>query len=108
VGSYISPHTERREVIATSIEAYFDELGPGELVASTDPRWHRAHRFPDPTEEAPQRAGANVTSWLAEGIGGALIDAVLEDISDSMPAVPADPITGPERITLGRVSISAF
>jgi hypothetical protein len=105
---WISPATERADLIDVSIENYFDSLGPGELVAPTDARWHRAFRFPQPTESAPQRAGSSVTSWIGDALGGSLSDATLAAVSVATPPLPADIRNGPKMLVAGRVSLSAL
>src|SRR5690606_18567416 len=56
VNDVVSPNKERALVIGESIEGYFDELGPSELVDSTDVRFVRAARFPRPDQEYSSRA----------------------------------------------------
>jgi hypothetical protein len=109
VGDYISPMTARAGEIAETIEAYFDALGPGELVdLATDPRGHRVFRFPEPNEELPQRAGSAVTGVLQDALGGSLTSAALESISLAVPALPAEPIDGPDGLVLGRLGVYSF
>lgn len=106
VGDYVSPDTARRDLIAETLESYFDSLGPGELVdLATDPRAHRAFRHPEPSETFPQRAGTFLLSWLGDALGAALADATLESISTSTPAVAADPVDPPNLLVAGRVGI---
>lgn len=108
VGDWISPWTEKAALIGVGTEEYFDTLGPGELVAATDSRWHRAFRFPQPTELAPQRAGTAVLNVLGDKLGGSLADADLAGISVQVPPIPADPRDGPRLIVAGKLSISAL
>jgi uncharacterized phage protein gp47/JayE len=109
VGDGISPYSRRLLVMAEAIEGFFDSLGPGEVVdLATDLRAHRAFRWPEPSEELPQRAGASVLSWLRDALGSALADSNLESNSNPTPAVPADPIAGPTMITVGRVGVYAL
>jgi hypothetical protein len=109
VGDYVSPYAARADLIAQTIGAYFDSLGPGEVVdLATDLRAHRAARFPDPSEEFPPRAGANVTSWLQDVFGAALGDSTLDAMSQHLPAVPSSPEAGPRLLVLGRVSLTAL
>jgi hypothetical protein len=104
-GQYISPDTEQRDLIAQTIELYFDSLGPGELVASTDSRMHRAFRDPRPSDESPSRAGTSVLTWLSDALGSLLADSSLDSISSSTPTVPADPTAGPSMMVAGKVGI---
>lgn len=106
VGMRVSPSTERRTVIAETIEEYFDSLGPGELVdLSLDPRAHRAFRFPKPSEDRPQRAGSAVLTFLHDALGGALADSSLAAISSQTPSLPSDPTVGPSLMCGGKVGI---
>lgn len=108
-GQRISPYTDRLTVIAEAIEAYFDELGPGEVVdLDTDSRAHRAMRRPRPSGYYPNRAGQVVLARLIEALGGSTSDAELTSISESEPDVPGDVVDGPRIITLGAVSIFAL
>ena len=105
---WISPYTARLVSIAGAIEAYFDSLGPGELVnLSTDSRAHRAFRSPQPTEEWPQRFGSGVISYLQDALRGALSDSVLESAT-STPAVPSSPGLGPLYLSLFHCGIYAL
>jgi uncharacterized phage protein gp47/JayE len=109
VGGMISPDTGRRDLLGASLEAYFDSLGPGEVVnLSTDLRAHRAFRFPEPSETAPQRCGSAVISFLQDAIGSALADGELASVSVSTPSLPTDPILGPKLIVPGRVGVYAL
>lgn len=109
LGDWISPDMARRESLAESAEAYFDSLGPGELVdLDTDPNAVRAFRRPSPNEERPYRAGATLLTFLREGLGAALADSQLASISETVPDVPADPIDGPNMLTLGNFAVYAL
>ncbi len=105
VGDVISPETARAEPVATTVEAYFDSLGPGELVADDDPRAHRASRFPSTSDAYPTRAGTSVLTYLADALGAALADAVLASCSVSAPPLPTDLAEGPRLLVPGRVGI---
>jgi hypothetical protein len=106
IGDYISPDTSRRSVVDATIEAYFDGLGPGEVVdLSTDLRAHRARRFPVTSEEYPSRAGSSVMNYLADALGSALTDHVLDLATPSVPPVPSNPTAGPNRLVAGRVGV---
>jgi hypothetical protein len=106
VGDFISPDTGKRDLLGQTVEAYFDGLGPGEIVdLARDDRAHRAFRFPKPNEELPSRAGSSITSRLTDAMGYSLSDAQLLSMSVNAPAVPADPILGPSLLTVGRVAV---
>lgn len=106
VGDYISPYTQRLTILAETIEAYFDTLGPGELIdLTTDVRAHRAFRWPEPNEELPQRAGAGILAKLQGALGPALADSVLDSMSVSTPSLPTAVVDGPNLIVCGRVGI---
>lgn len=106
VGSYISPDTERRDVIAEAVEEYFDNLGPGEVLdLTTSPLAERAYRFPEPTEEWSQRAGSGITTTLTDALGAALPNTEMISMSETVPDVPAYPSDGPSILTLGKLAI---
>jgi hypothetical protein len=92
----------RQLLLAETIEAYFDSLGPGEVVdLISDTRAHRAYRFPEPNEEYPQRAGAGIIAWLQDAFGAALADSTAE--GGGTPTVPADPSLGPAMMVPGGI-----
>jgi uncharacterized phage protein gp47/JayE len=106
VGQTLCPYTEQYTVIQDTLEKYFDELGPGEVVdLATDPRAIRAFRFPPITQGANSRAGETVITRLIEALGGVLPDGSLEYISRNTPDIAADPIDGPNIITLGEAGV---
>lgn len=103
VGDWISPATLQKDALAESVESYFDSLGPGEVInLSTDVLAPRAFRRPMPSEEYPSRAGQSLISFIAEALGSVQSDATLTSISVQTPSLPADPIDGPRRVTLGK------
>lgn len=104
-GDVISPYTDRLTTVAQGVESYFDDLGPGEVVGSTDVRYTRAARFPRPSVEASTRVGSTIVSTLQDLLGGALADAELTSASVTTPSVPADPVSGPNLLTVGTVGI---
>jgi hypothetical protein len=109
VGDLISPYTRRHTIIAETIEAYFDSLGPGEVIdLSTDLRAHRAFRWPEPHEELPQRAGAGVLALLQDALGSSLATSTLESMSVGTPSLPTEPVDGPSLIVAGKVGIYAL
>lgn len=106
LGDWISPAMTRRDSLAEAAESYFDSLGPGELVElETSSLAVRAFRRPSPNEERPYRAGATLLTFLREGLGASLADSSLASISDTVPDVPADPIDGPNMLTLGKFAV---
>lgn len=108
VGDYISPYSARLDLLGTTIETYFDSLGPGEVIdLAADERAHRAFRFPQPNEELPQRAGASLLTYLLDALGGVAADATLVSMTPTTPSLPADPITGPSLLVAGRMGIYA-
>ncbi|MFA5053365.1 MAG: baseplate J/gp47 family protein [Parcubacteria group bacterium] len=109
-GDVVSPKNNREEIITEVLQDYFDELGPSELVLSTDVRFVRAARFPRPDQEYSPRAGQSIISRLDDQLGGALSDAELNYISQNTPSIPFEHqiIVGPNYLTLGRVGLYAF
>lgn len=106
LGDFVSPLTQRREAIALGATNYFDSLGPGEVVnLSTDVRSVSAFRRPPPSEEFPARAGQSIITDVAEALGSALADALLDQITVTQPTVPSDPADGPELIVLGKLAV---
>jgi hypothetical protein len=105
-GDRVSPYTQRAPLIAEAVEAYFDALGPGELVnLVTDPRGARAYRFPPVAEEYPSRAGQSVITRVGDALGAALSDASLDDITETTPDLPSEISDGPNMITLQLLSV---
>lgn len=108
VGTYISPATAQHEAIASTTEAYFDTLGPGEVVElGVSLYGARAARFPDPAEEFPQRAGSAFETMLDDSLGSALGARDLPYVSQLAPTVPADP-SGPSMLVAGRLGVYAL
>lgn len=106
VGDVISPANARLELIAETLGAFFDSLGPGELLdTSTSVRGHRASRRPATSEEWPQRAGSGMLSFLRDALGSSLADEDIESVSDDLPDLPVDPVNGPSLLVLGTVGI---
>lgn len=104
-GVYVMPDNGKRLQIAQAIEAYFDSLGPGEIVATTDDRAHRALRFPEPYDEAPQVAGSGVVAYLRDTLQASLANEQVVSVSSTTPAIPADPLTGPSLMVAGKVAV---
>jgi hypothetical protein len=110
VGDWISPMTERKVTVAEEIEAYFDGLGPGELIdLDTDPRADRAFRFPEPSEEWPEEASAGIIatmiSELAPAVSGGELLEFNTAASRVVPAIPASPTLGPYLVVPSYVGI---
>jgi uncharacterized phage protein gp47/JayE len=107
-GQIVSPDNGRREVVAEAIEAFFDDLGPGEVVdLSTDDRAHRAFRFPEPFETASQRVGSGVLTYLRDVLQASVANEGLESVSSMTPTVPSEPGLGPALMVAGKVGIYA-
>jgi hypothetical protein len=105
-GQRLSPYTDRHETIADAIRDYFDQLGPGEVVdLDTDPRAHRAWRFPPMNERYAARAGQKIISHLIDALGDTASDASLDEISRNEPDLPGDLVDGPNIVTLGHVGL---
>jgi len=105
VGDKLSPYTDRADIIAESSEAYFDTLGPGEMVLSNDVRYSRTARRPIPAVQYPYRAGQGILRYLLSGLGGTAADAQLTSISRNEPDVPTNIVDGPNMITFGATNI---
>lgn len=104
-GDIISPDMARRETLSLALEQYFDGLGPGEVVATTDHRFDRAARFPEAIEEAPYRAGQSVITAITDALGAPVSNALLHVMTPATVAAPADPVAGPLKLTLGPVGV---
>ena len=109
VGTRISPYTQLHEAIAEALEAYFDSLGPGEIVnvVGDDVVSGRAFRHPKGGERWPFRAGAGIVGYITQALGVASQHAQLDVISKSTPTRPAAPEQGPGLLVLGKVAIYA-
>jgi hypothetical protein len=108
VGDCVSPGMlqKQADVFASSAEAFFDSLGPGEVInLSANTLAVRAFRRPIPTEERPQRIGQQLLQFLSDGLGAALTDAAIASQSVATPPVPSDPIDGPNLLTLGKFAV---
>lgn len=107
VGQRISPYTKRHASITAAIEAYFDSLGPGELVdLATDVRASRAFRRPRPEVAAPYTVGAAILTYVSDALGGSL-PATLASVSRTTPSIPATASTGPRFLVPGHIGIYA-
>lgn len=105
-GTFISPDTARRVAIAEGIEAFFDSLGPGEVVdTGTDSRAVTAFRRPRPSEEYPQRAGQTIVTFVSDALQSAAADIQLDVVSVATPAVPTDPADGPNQLVVGGINV---
>ncbi len=103
LGDWISPDMARRATLAAAVTAYFDQLGPGEVInLSFDERGGRAFRNPVPAEEYPMRAGQGVINVIAEALGSTVGDTTLASIAATVPTTPSDPLTGPSLLVAGK------
>ena len=105
VNDVISPDAGRRITIAEAIESYFDALGPGEVVATTDSRYHRAVRFPLVSEQYPQNVGDSILTYLLDALGAAMSDGDVIAATNTSPPVPTTPGQGPHQCFLGKVGV---
>ncbi len=109
LGDVVSPNTRLSAVIAEAIEAYFDTLGPGEIVEPTDVRSGRAYRNPIPSEQWPQNVTAGgMALFLSEALGLAVDNFTAPVISVTTPTIPDVAEDGPRMITLGKLGIFAL
>ena len=109
LGDWISPAMARSDALATGVNAYFDSLGPGEVIdLANDERSVRAFRNPVTSEEFPSRAGQSVLTFLGEALGTPVSDSTLASISLSTPSIPSDPILGPNLIVVGKFAVYAL
>jgi uncharacterized phage protein gp47/JayE len=107
VGDRVSPHTAQAELISDTLTAYFDELGPGEVVdLATDARGGRAFRHPTPAEGYPSQANTTAVTRLLDALGAIASNVSLIAISRMDPDLPGSVSDGPNQVTLGRVTLA--
>ncbi len=107
IGKPISPYTDFKDSIAVSVECYFDEFGPGQVVdLDTDARAVRAFRQPTVSVNFPVEAGDIVISRIIESLGGAAPNANLATINRTTPTLPDNITLGPNQLTLGTLAIT--
>lgn len=87
-GVRVSPLAGRHASITKGIVRYFDELGPGELVAETDFRFAECHRRPAGDVQEPAPAGERIVSFISQAIGGSLERGSVHGFSPESPSVP--------------------
>ena len=105
-GDYVCPDTNRRDFLNEAINAYFDHLGPGEVITlGVHPLSHRAFRHPKPSLQWPSEAGAAIIDWLGEALGSAMTDGTLVANSNAVPGRPSDPSDGPRLIVPGKIGV---
>ena len=104
-GNRISPFTDRLAIVADAMEGYFDSLGPGEVVSTTDVRAARAARQPRPSDKFPIRAGQALVGDILDALGGTAADAELTLITRNDPDLPTNIIDGPNLVTFGDCNI---
>lgn len=105
VGDRLSPYTDRAQLIAESAEAYFDSLGPGEVVPTDSTLAARAVRQPRPADQYPIRAGQSLVGVVLDALSGTAADGELSLISKNEPALPTNVTDGPSMITFGHFNI---
>ncbi len=105
VGDRLSPFTDRATIIAEALESYFDSLGPGEVVLSSDPRAVRAARQPRSSDKFPIRAGQALIGDVLDALGGTAADGELSLISRNDPDLPTNITDGPNMVTFGDTNI---
>jgi hypothetical protein len=109
-GQVLSPLNRKAVALGNAFQAFFDELGPGELVPATDARYVRAKRYPYAENEYPTHAGQNIISRLDDYLGGAVTGAELKYSSLTNPVVPSEQtiVLGPYMLALGQVGVYPF
>lgn len=102
-GAWIFPACDDLRSVIDAWLAVMIQLGPGENVASTDPRFEFAYRLPVATSEKPMRL---TTSQLL------LLQQAIQEVTDisyvslsSPPAVPATVSDAPWVVTQGKFGI---
>ena len=106
VGDYISPFTARNDTLQAAIEAYFDGLGPGEVVdLALDDRGDRAFRNPEPSREKASRAGQAIITQIGELLQSDVSAGDVFSMSDPTPALPSTPVAGPFLVTPRQVGV---
>lgn len=109
MGDWISPDMSRRAELTVGVNAYFDSLGPGEVIdLATDERSVRCFRNPVTSEAFPSRAGQSVLTFLGEALGAPVSDSTLASITLSTPSLPADPVDGPKLLVAGNFGVYAL
>jgi hypothetical protein len=105
-GDRISPFTDLHLTIATAVQNYFDELGPGEVVdIDSDSVGYRAARFPAPHERFPYRAGQAIVTRIGDALDGVSPDSTLAYMSRNEPDLPGQIIDGPNMVVLGHLTV---
>ena len=105
VGDRICPYTDRADEFAEALEAYFDSLGPGEVVSSADPRWARGARKPGAHVRFPARASNSAAVAVAAALGPVSKGTELLSASRTEPDLPGNVTDGPNMLTIGKVSL---
>lgn len=96
VGQFVGPATARHPAISEAVVAYFDSLGPGEVIdLAADVRSSRAFRRPKPSEESPSRSGQAILTVISEALGAPLADSSLAKNTVTTPTLPANVTDGP-------------
>jgi hypothetical protein len=104
-GDRISPFTDRAGIMAEAIEAYFDSLGPGEMIDPESASFVRSARRPLANVRWPQRAGQGILRYLLSGLGGTAADAELTQITRNEPDLPTNVTDGPNMVIFGAINV---
>jgi len=105
-GKWISPYSPRLVALSAGVVAYFDALGPGELVSlASDVRAGRAYRRPRPEVTAPYTVGSALLTYLSDALGGAVSSSRVESLSRTDPTIPATASEGPRLLVPGKFAV---
>lgn len=105
VGATISPDVGLRSTIAQGAQTFFDDVGPGQLLAEDHSLFYKAERFPFDDETSPSQVGSLILSYIREASGASIIGETLVSPTLATPAVAADPADPPNHLVLGELGI---
>lgn len=107
-GAWVSPYSPRLVALSAAVNAYFDSLGPGELVAlDSDVRAGWAYRRPRPEVAAPYAVGSALLTYVSDALGGAVSSSRVESLSRTSPTIPVTASEGPRLLVAGKVAVYA-
>jgi hypothetical protein len=89
VGDYISPSTDALQTIGAAWVAAMLAMGPGENIASTNPRFNRAYRHPEPSVSSPYSLTNTQLSAVQVAVPAITGFEYLSRSPVSTPTVPA-------------------